>query len=69
MQIRLERGHEVIAVVQVWLEGQLAHVQQSDLCARLLGAAGILAGQGVAEAVGLGITVDDEQSGGHGRGS
>lgn len=68
-QIRLQRRHKVIAMAQVRLEGQLPHVQQCDLCASLLSAASILAGQGMAEAVGFGIAVDDKQTGWHGQGS
>lgn len=65
-QSRLQLWHKVIAMVQVRLEGQLAHVQQGGFCACLLGAAGILAGQGMAKTVGFGIAVENKQVGGHG---
>ncbi|MNS77823.1 hypothetical protein D3C72_1114130 [compost metagenome] len=65
-QIGLEGLRLVIAMVQIRLEGELPHVMQGDLCAALLGAAGILPGQGMAEAVGFGVAVDDKQLGCHG---
>ena len=66
LQIGLEGLRLVIAMVKIRRESELPHVMQGDARAPLLGAAGILSGEGVAEAVGFGVAVENKQVGGHG---
>jgi hypothetical protein len=53
-------------MVKIRREGELPHVMQGDARAPLLGTAGILPGEGVAEAVGFGVAVENKQVGCHG---